>query len=104
MVTAELAIGILSAAMVAITICWGLHVIAVQTECADAASQIARAEARADSAAAKQARGHVPDGAAVDVEKTGTQVNVTVSVPVSLGHLLTITATGRATMPKEPGK
>ncbi|MCL2782982.1 MAG: hypothetical protein FWD80_03290 [Propionibacteriaceae bacterium] len=103
MVTAELAIGILSATMVAFVLSWGVHLIAVQTVCADVAAQVARAEARGDAAAANEARQHAPDGATLDIAKTGTEVHVTVSVRISLGRLISMPVTGQAAMPKEPG-
>ena len=103
MVTAELALGILTASMVAIVMCWGIHLIAVQTECADIAAQVARADARGDAAAAADARSRAPAGATVDVALQGTDVAVTVSVPVTFGKLFDVTVTGQATMPKEPG-
>jgi len=103
MVTAELALGILTATMVAVVLCWGINLIVVQTECADVAAQIARAEARADSAAADQARGHAPAGATIEVTRPGGDVHVVVSVKARFGKLIGITVTGTATMPKEPG-
>jgi len=103
MVTAELAIGILSTTMLAIGLCWGISLIVVHTECADAAAQIARAEARGDVDATVQARQHVPNGATIAIDHTDGQVGVTVSVPVSLGHVLRIQVSGMAVMPKESG-
>jgi len=103
MVTAELAIGILSATMLAIGLMWGINLVIVHTECSDVAAQVARAEARGDAAAAAQARAHAPEGSTLEVEVVGNEVHVRVSVPVSLGHLLTITVSGDAVMPKEPG-
>jgi len=101
MVTAELAIGILSATVVAVFLAWGVNLLVVRTECADVASQIARAEARGDAPAAAQARGHAPDGAAINVDETGSQVVVTVEVSVSFGQIITVDVSGSATMPKE---
>jgi len=101
MVTAELAIGILSATMVAVCLAWGINLLAVHTECADAAAQIARAEARGDAPASTQARGHAPSGASISVDQTGSQVVVTVGVPVSFGKLISVGVSGSATMPKE---
>ena len=103
MVTAELAIGILSATMLAVCLCWGVSLVVVHTECTDVAAQIARAEARGDAASSTEARGHAPDGATITVEETADQVQVSVSVPTSFGHLVTIIVNGHATMPKEPG-
>lgn len=101
MVTAELAIGILSATMVAVCLAWGINLLVVHTECADAAAQIARAEARGDAPASAQARGHAPGGATINVDESGSQVVVTVGVTVSFGHLVSMDVSGSATMPKE---
>lgn len=103
MVTAELAIGILTATMLAIGLAWGVHLLAVHTECADVAAQVARAAARGDTAASDQAAQRAPTGAEVTVSKSDTQVHVQVSVTVSLGNIVSVTVTGQATMPKEPG-
>ena len=103
MVTAELAIGILSATMLAVCLCWGVSLVVVHTECTDVAAQIARADARGDKASSTEAKKHAPAGSTIAVEKTGDQVNVSVSVPVTYGHLVTITVKGHATMPREPG-
>ena len=103
MVTAELAIGILTATMVAIALSWGVHLLAVQTECSDVAAQIARAEARGDSAAADEARQRAPSGAKVTVDTSGSGVQAKVAVAVAFGNLFAVTVTGDATMPKEPG-
>jgi len=103
MVTAELALGLLTATMVTIVMCWGIHLIAIQTQCADVAAQVARAEARNDATTAADARSRAPAGAAVEVTGQGNDVAVSVSVPVSFGNVFHITVTGRAAMPKEPG-
>jgi len=103
MVTAELAIGILSATMLAIFLCWGVSIVVVHTEVTDVAAQIARADARGDKASSAEAKTHAPDGATIEVEKTGDQVRVSVSVPVTYGHFITINVKGHATMPREPG-
>lgn len=103
MVTAELAIGILTATMLTISLAWGIHLIAIQTECADVAAQVARAEARGDAVAAAMARDQAPVGAAIEVDRSGSQVRVSVTIEVSFGHLINVTVSGHATMPKEPG-
>jgi len=102
MVTVELAIGILSATMLAVFLSWGINLLVVHTECADAAAQIARAEARGDAAASTAARGHAPSGADITVDQSGTEVVVTVGVTVSFGQLVSMDVSGSATMPKEP--
>jgi len=105
MVTFELAIGILSAMMVAVVMCWGIHLIAVQTECADIAAQVARAEARGDSKASSQARKRAPTDAVIDVRTTANgAVEVRVTVQAKFGSVLSMKVTGSAVMPKEPGR
>jgi len=105
MVTFELAVSILSAAMVAVVMCWGIHLIAVQTECADIAAQVARAEARGDAKSAAEARERAPGGAVIDVVTTSNgAVMVQVSVRAKFGSILSMKVTGRAVMPKEPGR
>ncbi|MCT3016192.1 hypothetical protein EFN04_06580, partial [Propionibacterium freudenreichii] len=56
MVTAELAVGILSVALLAGIFCWVVAVIGVQIRCGDSAAQIARQTARGDQAAVQRAR------------------------------------------------
>jgi len=102
MVTAELAIGLLTATMVTVVLCWGVNLLSISTQCADVAAQIARAEARADKAATAIARQHLPAGAAVTVDITQTEVRVRVELVVRLGHLLSLPVSGRAVMPREP--
>ena len=103
MVTAELALGILTATMMAVMLAWGIHLIVVQTECSDVAAQVARAEARHDSASASAARERAPAGAAVDLATVDGHVVVEVSLPVSFGRVVSVTIVGRAVMPMEPG-
>jgi len=105
MVTAELAVSILTAAMIAIVMCWGIHLIAVQTECTDIAAQVARAEARGDAKAASEARKRAPAGAVIDVGTTSDgAILVRVSVQAKFGSVMSMKVTGRAVMPKEPGR
>ena len=103
MVTAELAVSILTATMVAVVMCWGIHLIAIQTECRDIASQVARAEARGDYKAADEARQRAPQGASINVTRDGNDVEAEVSMQVRFGNLFSITVTGKAVMPREPG-
>jgi len=105
MVTLELAVSILSAAMIAVVMCWGIHLIAVQTECSDIAAQVARAEARGDSKASSEARKRAPSDAVINVRTTGNGVvTVQVSVQARFGSVISMKVTGRAVMPVEPGR
>jgi len=102
MVTFELAIGILSAAIVTVILCWTVGLMTLHVRCADAAAQIARYTARGDDAGASDARARAPTGARVDVSQDAATVTVVVSASSRLGRIGPITMTGRATVPKEP--
>lgn len=104
MVTAELAVGMLAAGMVAVMACWVVGLVVLQTRCADVASQVARQVARGDQQAADEARGRAPSGAKVDVRKGGATVTVVVDVDSSLGRLGPVHLTGRAIADMEPGQ
>lgn len=65
MVTVELAVSILSAALMASCLCWVIGVVGAQMRCQDSAVAIARQLARGDEAAAERARASVPPGSEV---------------------------------------
>ena len=102
MVTMELAVGILAAAMVAILLCWMVGLVTLHIRCADAASQVARYAARGDEAGVTAAEQRAPSGARVEIDRAGGTVTVTVSAQSSLGAIGPITMTGTAAMPQEP--
>lgn len=99
MVTFELAIGILSAALLTAMLGWGIGLISLQARCTDAASQIARQLARGDAEAAEAARERVPDEAAVQITEGSAEVEVLVSVQASWGVLGPIEVAGHAAAP-----
>ena len=101
MVTIELAIGILSAGIVAVLLCWMIGLVTLHIRCTDAASQVARYAARGDAAGVSAAQQRAPAGAHVEVVQSDAAVTVTVSAQSSLGAIGPVTMTGTATMPKE---
>ena len=102
MVTFELAIGILSAGLAAVVLCWAVGLLTLHIKCADIAAQVARYAARGDALQATAARARAPAGSSVEVVDDGSSVTVVVQAQSSLGKIGPITMSGRATMPKEP--
>jgi hypothetical protein len=97
MVTAELAVASLLVAVVVAVIGWLAAVVGLALRCQDTAWEVARQEARNDTAAAGRARAAAPPGAHVQVARGGGRVEVVVelqarpwagwlpSVPLRLG-------------------
>ena len=102
MVTFELAVGVLSAAVVAALMCWLISLVGLQTACGDVAAQVARQMARGDSAAADAVIREAPRGAKVTTTEGAGQVQVRVDVDARWGQLGPVHLTGRAVLPKEP--
>lgn len=103
MVTAELAIGILTTAIVMGIACWVVSLVVLQTHCADTASQVARQLARGDAKAAAEARGRAPRGARTIVQRDSGEVTVRVDVDSSWGGVGPVHLRGEATAHLEPG-
>ncbi|MGO4956796.1 TadE family type IV pilus minor pilin [Luteococcus sp. Sow4_B9] len=103
MVTAELAVGLMTAALAVIVSCWVVNLVVVQTACADVASQVARQVARSDAAAARKAEQRAPEGATVRVARGTRTVTVTVRSEQKLGKLGPVVLEGRAVADLEPG-
>lgn len=103
MVTAELAIGILTTAILMGLACWVVSLVVLQTHCADTASQVARQLARGDTAAAVEARGRAPRGARTIVQRARGEVTVRVDVDSSWGRVGPVHLRGEATAHLEPG-
>ncbi len=78
MVTAELAVAILTAMAVLAMMTWGVQVVMLQVRCADTAAAVARQEARDDRAGVARARSGAPDGAEVSVRRSPGLVSVSV--------------------------
>lgn len=102
MVTAELAVGVLSAALIAGMLCWVLVLIGLRTTCQDTAAQMARQLARGDRPAAQRARESIPD-AQVSVDTRGEDIVVTVSAKANWGALGPIVVLASASVTREPG-
>ncbi|CAL8975174.1 hypothetical protein TESS_TESS_00779 [Tessaracoccus sp. O5.2] len=103
MVTVELAIGVLTAAL--LTACLaGLSLLGVaQAAAGESSAQIARQTARGDDAAVELARERVPDGAAVEVSQESDGVRVAVVVPVAVPLLGRFTVSADSWAAYEPG-
>ena len=92
MVTVEMAVSLITAALV------------VEDACRTTAAQVARQVARGDTASARQAERHAPTGAQVSTRSSGGWVEVTVQVDRSLGRLGPVHLRGQARSPMEPGE
>ena len=97
MVTFELAIGILSAAVVATVIGWGISLLMLQSRCTDVAGQIARQLGRGDTAAA----GKLESLAAIITDEKPEEVMVRVTVDARFGVLGPLTVTGSGISPRQ---
>lgn len=103
MVTAELAVSLLSAALVVATGCWVVGLVVVQEACRSTAAQIARQMARGDEAAAQEARRRGPGRIEVTVDREQGWVKVSVATQRSLGRLGPVRLQGSAAASMEPG-
>ncbi|AZZ38667.1 TadE family type IV pilus minor pilin [Acidipropionibacterium jensenii] len=103
MVTAELAVSILAAAVLLSLAAWTVGLVGTYNTCRSSAAEIARQLARGDSAAAQRARDRVPQGATVATRDSEGWVTITVTVRRSLGSVGPVTLVGRVTTPYEPG-
>ena len=99
MVTVEMAVSLITAALVVVASCW-----VVEDACRTTAAQVARQVARGDTASARQAERHAPTGAQVSTRSSGGWVEVTVQVDRSLGRLGPVHLRGQARSPMEPGE
>lgn len=103
MVTAELAIGILSATVVAAVLAWAVALAGLQVRCADSAAQIARQTARNDHAAVLRARTDAPNRSTVQVTISESDVMVTVGAELRWGVVGPVAVSGSSRVTKEPG-
>ncbi|MEL4358311.1 TadE family type IV pilus minor pilin [Luteococcus sp. H154] len=104
MVTAELAVGLLAAAMAVVFACWVVNLVVLQTRCADTASQMARQLARGDQAAADEAKQRAPKGAETRISRGSATVTVRIDLAARLGVLGPVHLAGAATADLEPGE
>lgn len=101
MVTFELAVGILSAAVVATVIGWGISLLMLQSRCTDVAGQIARQLGRGDTAAAAKLESLAPARAAIITDEKPEEVMVRVTVDARFGVLGPLTVTGSGISPRQ---
>ena len=104
MVTVEMAVSLITAALVVVASCWVVGLVVVEDACRTTAAQVARQVARGDTASARQAERHAPTGAQVSTRSSGGWVEVTVQVERSLGRLGPVHLRGQARSPMEPGE
>lgn len=104
MVTAELAVSILSATILVAIGAWTVGLVGLQGSCRSSASEIADQLARGDRAVAARARANVPSGAKVATATAGGWVRVSVSAQRSVGRIGPVTVVGTASSPLEPGE
>ena len=103
MVTAELAVGLLTATLVAAILAWVIGLAGLQARCNDTAAAVARQYARGDESAAIDASRAAPEGSSVQADVMSGQVRVVVVAKRSWGALGPISIEGRAQLTVEPG-
>ncbi|MSS44915.1 hypothetical protein FYJ43_02370 [Cutibacterium sp. WCA-380-WT-3A] len=104
MVTVELAVSLIAAALVVVASCWVVGLVVVEDACRTTAAQVARQVARGDTESARQAERNAPTGAKVSTSTSGGWVTVTVRVDRSLGRIGPVHLRGQARSPMEPGQ
>jgi hypothetical protein len=106
MVTAEIAVGMLLVAAMAVAMGWLGGVIVMQQRVDDSAVQIARQQARGDTEAVARAREAAPDGATVEIRRDGEEYVVTVRCrpSSSVPWLAAPELSGTARVQAEPGQ
>ena len=103
MVTVELAIGLVTAVVLASSLA-GLSLLGVaQATVAESSAQLARQTARADEEAVRHARERVPDGAIVDVRREQDGVTATVRLAVRVPGLGPVAVEASSWAAYEPG-
>jgi hypothetical protein len=104
MVTAELAVTILTAFTLLVMMCWGISLVVVQLRCVDTAAAVARQTARDDQVGVARAIANAPRGAKVAVQRRLGLVTVTVRVAARplADWLVTVPLQARAEVVPEP--
>ena len=104
MVTAELAVTILTAFTLLVMMCWGISLVILQLRCIDTAAAVARQSARGDDAGVAHARSQAPAGAKISVQRRSSLVTVTVRVSARplADWLVTVPLQARAQVVPEP--
>lgn len=104
MVTLELAIGIMSAAMVLFGASAVIGMLILQDRIESVASQAARFSARGDEAELAKVRKKAPRGATITVQKSGGWAVAKVRAERSWGRLGPFELQAEASAPLEPGE
>ncbi|WP_130866873.1 TadE family type IV pilus minor pilin [Acidipropionibacterium timonense] len=104
MVTAEMAVSLITGALAVVLGCWMVGLVVVQDACRVTASQVARQLARGDTRSADEARRRAPSGSTVTTTTRGQWIDVTVVTSRSLGRLGPVRLEARASSPLEPGE
>jgi predicted neutral ceramidase superfamily lipid hydrolase len=102
MTTMELAVGLLTASLLAAILAWGVSLVISYTRCADTATAAARYAAIGDDRKVEQVRQSAPAGASVQVFDRGNTVEAVVTVDEWFGVIGPIHLVGTATQLKEP--
>lgn len=103
MVTFELAVGILAAAILASIMVWAVALVGVSVRCQDVAAQVVRQLSRGDRERADAAKSRAPKGADVEVVIEQDRVWVRVTTDESLGAIGPVRLSGEAEGMLEPG-
>lgn len=101
MVTFELAVGILAAAVLTSILVWTVSLVGTANRCHDSATQMARQLARGDEGAARQVVR--PNDATFQVRRGAQVVEVMVSAERRLGPIGPVRLAGHASAAYEPG-
>jgi hypothetical protein len=76
MVTVELALAAIGAAVGCVALAWVLALVGLLVRCQDTAAEVARQEARSDRSAVAEAMADRPEGARITVRQDGELVSV----------------------------
>jgi len=104
MVTVELAVGSVTAVMVAACLISLLMLGVVQAACAESSAQLARQSARGDEAAVAGARARAPEGARIRLTRADDGVLAEVAVDVPVLGVGDVEVRARAWAAYEPGQ
>lgn len=106
MVTAEFAVALIPAALIAVAMVWLVTVLGLVLRCHDVAGEVARQSARGDLAAVQTAEDGAPAGTSVRVttESGTTQVEVKLVAKVWADWLPSIPIQANATAKTEAGR
>lgn len=103
MVTIELAVGLVTATLLAATLSGVVLLGVAQASCARTSSEMARQLARGDEAAARSAEAAAPKGATSRVDTGPGGIDVRVTAPVDLFGIGPINVSARSWAAWEPG-